>query len=693
MVDSFNREEFIAGYLAEAEEHLQSAGKNLLQLEQSLAKGEAQPRMVRELFRSLHTLKGLSAMVDLEPVVAIAHEMETVVRIADQSASSLSASALKLLLSAVKVMGQRVTSFARREPIAKAPEPLLSSLRALVPILSAQTKAALGRLSGPPELLAKLTLSEQEQVVTGLDRGQRALCIVFVPSPEKSSRGLTMTTVRERIAKLSEIVRVLPSSVAKTKEAPGGLTFVLLVLSSAPDAELASAIEVSSESLLSITREAPLLDAEAEEDERTSIDEIGHTHTIRVDAQRLDEALESLSALVVTRFRLGRCLAQLRERGSDVRELAQVLNDQARELRQLRATITRARMVSLSQLLERVPLLVRGMSGSAGRQVSLKIDAGRAALDKGVADRVFPAILHLIRNAIDHGIEPAAERLKANKPATGVVSLTCLERSDNQLELCISDDGRGIDRQRVAEKAKLPVPRDEAALLALITRPGLSTQEVATDRSGRGMGMEIVKRIVVDTLGGALRLQTVPTRGTTFTLRIPLSISILDSFSFLCAAQTFVVPLSAVEEIVDLSVARVLRSPTPNQRGFAVTMLRQHDTDIPLVSLSSLFALAADPPAARLEQSASLEARASAREQDSHSQSAIIVRQGQQRFGFQVDRMLSQQEIVVRPIHDPMVKVPGVSGTTDLGDGRPTLVLDLLSLTGLISGAALGAQS
>jgi two-component system chemotaxis sensor kinase CheA len=671
MVDSFNREEFLAGYLAEAEEHLQSAGKHLLQLEAALARGEAQPRVVRELFRSLHTLKGLSAMVGLEPVVAISHEMETVVRIADQAASSLSAQAIGILLGAVKAIDQRVASFARHESIAEAPESLLVSLRALVPALSAQAKGSETRLSLPQELIDKLTRSEQEQLSTGIERGQRALRAIFMPSPDKSARGVTITTVRERVAKLAEIVKVLPSSVAKTAEAPGGLVFVLLLLTSAPDAELAAAVEVSPDSLLTIHSQATALIITPELEESASIDDVSQSNSIRVDVKRLDEALEGLSALVVTRFRLARALARLREQGSDVRELSQVLNDQTRELRQLRATVTRARMVSLSQLLERVPLLVRGMSASSGKQVRLAIEAGRAELDKGVADRVFPAILHLIRNAIDHGIEPAAEREKAGKAGPGVVSLLCLERSDNQLELCINDDGRGIDRERVAQKAGVHVPKDEAALLALITRPGLSTQEVATDRSGRGMGMDIVKRIVVETLGGALSLTTAPGRGTTFTLRIPLSISILDSLSFQCGNQVFVVPLAAVEEIVDLSAARILKSPTPNQRGAAVSMLRQRDADIPLVPLSALFAMAKSGPA----------------------QSAVIVRKGEQRFGFEVDRMLSQQEVVIRPLSDPLVKVPGVSGTTDLGDGLPTLVLDLLSLTGLMGASAQGARS
>jgi two-component system chemotaxis sensor kinase CheA len=669
MADTFNREEFISGYLAEAEEHLDSAGKNLLALE--MAQGRPQPRVVRELFRSLHTLKGLSAMVELEAVVAIAHEMETILRVADQSATLPSRDAIRLLLSALGAIQQRVGCFGRREPVAETPASLLDSLRNLAAAASAGTRGPAHKLALPEELLGKLSASEIEQLAGGAARHLRTLQLLFAPSPEKSARGVTVTSVRERLGAIAEIVKVLPSSVRKTPEAPGGLVFVLLLLTAVTDAELAAAAEVGADAIQLIQAEPePALDL-TDLEAPVQGDDASQAATIRVNVKRLDEAMEGLSALVVTRFRLGHALTRLREQGSDVRELAQILHDQAREIRQLRTTITRARMVTLSQLLERVPLLVRGMSASAGKQVQLHIDAGRAELDKGVADRVFPAILHLIRNAIDHGIEPTAERERQGKAPQGSVSLTCLERSDNQLELCIRDDGRGIDRARVAHKAGLPVPEDDAELLALIARPGLSTQEVATDRSGRGMGMDIVRRTVVETLGGALRLSTTPGQGTSFTLRVPLSISILDSLSFVCGAQVFVVPLAAVEEIVDLSVTRVLAAPAPGKPGVALGMLRQRELDIPLVPLAALFAMS-EPEKAH---------------------SAVVVRSGDKRFAFAVDRMLSQQEVVIRPLEDPLIKVPGVTGTTDLGDGKPTLVLDLTSLTSLIGARAEGARA
>jgi two-component system chemotaxis sensor kinase CheA len=664
MSDAFDREEFIAGYLSEAEEHLQAANSCLLRLE--AAREQPQPRVVRELFRSLHTLKGLSAMVGVEPIVAIAHEMETILRFADQAARPLSAGAVDLLLSGLKAIEQRLRAFAKREPVAAAPPQLVAALNELAQTSSPASSAAPVRLSLAPELLAKMTRSEQDQLALGIAAGQRAVRVDFKPAPAKAERGVSITSVREQVGKLADIVKVLPGSVPKTPETPGGLVFSLILLTSADDAQLAAAADTEANALLPITSEGEAAHYEPEEDDAEEA--LSSANTIRVNVQRLDEALESLSALVVGRFRLGRAVSRLREQGNDVRELTQLLDEHTRELRRLRATLTRARMVSVAQLLERVPLLVRGMSKSTGKQVRLHIDAGRAELDKGVAERIFPAILHLVRNAVDHAIELPGERTRLGKPAEGSVSIRCFERSDNQLELSISDDGAGIDRERVARKAATPVPHDDATLLALIMRPGLSTQDVVSNRSGRGMGMDIVRRITVDTLGGELRLRTTHNVGTTFTLRIPLSISILDSLSLTCSAQTFVVPLASVEEIVELSPARIVLPPSPSRASVQVSMLRQRDAEIPMVSLSALFGLAEATPT-----------------------SAIVVRRDDRRFAFAVDKMLTQQEAVIRPLEDPLVRVPGVSGTTDLGNGQPTLVLDLLSLANGLAARLQGA--
>lgn len=653
--DRLDREEFLAGFLVEADEHLRTAGQNLLALEAAARKGDPQARLVRDLFRSLHTLKGLAAMVDVEPVVDLAHEMEAVLRLADRGGRRLPPDAVELLLRALRALEPRVRAVAERKPVPPAPRQLVEALTALQ--AEARPAAApTARIDLEPELLGKLSPSEQEQLATGAASGRRAVRLDFVPSSDRAAQGVTITTVRERIGALGELVKVIPRTRPAEGASPGGLVFTLLVLSSASDAQLAEAAAAAPDAVATVSIEAAAHALPGDEDEGEGAS-FGRADVVRVEVARLDDALERLSDLVVTRFSLQRAAAALRGRGADVRELDALLVEAGRQLRDLRASIMRARMVSVSELLERIPLLVRGLGQRTGKVVRLEVDAGRAELDKAVAERIFPAVVHLVRNAVDHALEPLDERRRGGKPDEGSIHVACFEHSDSQLELTISDDGRGVDAEAVARRAGAPAPQDDAELLELVCRPGVSTVASATTTSGRGMGMNIVKR-TVEELGGELLLRTAPGKGTTFTLRVPLSISILDAFSFECAAQPFVVPVAMVEEIVAVEPQQVLRGPA-GARGAPTRLLERRGAVLPLLALADVLGLSGD---------------------DAGGRKAIVVRRGGEPWAFAVDRMLGQQEIVLRPFEDPLLRVPGIAGSTDLGDGRPALVVDLLAL-------------
>ena len=663
MSDVLDRKEFVAGYLAEVDEHLRSANGHLLEIEASLQKHEPHQRRVRELFRSLHTLKGLSAMVGVEPVVELAHEMETILRVADQSSGQLSLAAVELLLKGVRAIEVRVAAFGAGKPVAPAPPELVEALSSLQPDSRYVVPLGPGRLQLAPELSAKLSPAEQAQLSAGAEQGRHVVRIQYVPSPARTAQGVTITTVRERVGQLAEIVKVLPVALPKGEGAPGGVAFVLLVTSERSPEELSEAAFGSEVERVDVAPEpAELGDLDLDELEGSIADAPLRTSSIRVDVARLDDAMEKLSELVVTRFRLARAVQALREQGADVRELANILGENARQLRDLRGCITRARLVPVRELLERVPLIVRGMSRSTGKLVRLQIDAGNAELDKSVAERIFPAIVHLVRNAIDHALEDPEERRARGKPEQGLVTVSCFGHS-SELELSVADDGRGIDAASVARRAGRPLPQSDAELLELITLPGVSTKDRATSSSGRGMGMEIVQRIAVGALGGSLTLRTSPHAGSVFTLRLPLSISIVDGFSFACGDQPFVVPVSMVDEIIEVDPRRVLTPPAPGGQS-PLRMIERHGRSLPLIPLGQLFAL---PRAA-----------------DS-APKALVVHRSHERLAFGIDRVLGQQEVVVRPIEDPLVKVAGVTGSTDLGDGKPTLVLDLIGLMSMAS--------
>jgi two-component system chemotaxis sensor kinase CheA len=660
MADAVDLKEFLTGYLAEVEEHLGLAGSNLLAVEKALQRGESRPRAVRDLFRSLHTIKGLSAMVGVEPVVALAHEMEAVLRAADRAGGALSAAAVAVLVEGVRAIELRVQALAAGKTLAAPPPRLIDALGALVS--GPDQVAAPADIQGlDPDLAGKLSASESAQLLQGLASGRAAWQVEFAPTPERIAAGLGITAVRARVEAVGEIVRIMPRALPATADAPGGLAFVILVLSDRSAEEVASAADTAPEQLIAVGARqrdpVSLFDDDADAID-AGAPASRSVRTIRVAVDRLDDALDKLSALVVTRFRLVRAIADLAARGVAVGELGHIMAEGGRQLRDLRKAFMRARMVSVAELLERVPLLVRGLRSSTGKEVRLEIDAGRAELDKAVGDRLFPAIVHIIRNAVDHAIETPAERRDAGKPNAGLIRVACFERADNQLELSITDDGRGIDVDKLAKRAGREVPDSDAGLLDLITQRGVSSADRATATSGRGMGMDIVQRIAVD-LGGELAVHTRPGAGTTFLLRVPLTITIVDAFTLTCSSRDFAVPVASVEEIIeveeDASQVPLVRGAVPGTRLF-----QRRGEAVPLVPLHVMLGLAAPgvPP-----------------------RKALVVRRNGQPFAFAVDRMLGRQEVVIRPLEDPLTRVVGVTGSTDLGDGRPTLVLDLVGFS------------
>lgn len=643
--------EFRSGFVAEAQDLLHAAHPQAVALDRALRAGRDDPRAIRELFRTLHTIKGLASMVDVEPIVVISHSLETVLRQADQGLGRLPVEAVDVLVAALRSIEQRVGAIERDEPVPKAPDDLLDAIAGLVLRESTRSKTE-GRLDLDDETRARLTPSERELLATAPADGRRAVAVDFVPSADRSAQGIDINSVRERVGRIAEIVRVLPVARPTTPEVPGGLLFRLLILSDAADAAIAEAAHAEGVRTVSASAprpSAPVLDEPDDEHEP----HVGGL--VRVEVEKLDAMMDTLSSLVVLRFRLEREVERMRRAGGEVRELEAILRDQRKQLRDLRSHIIRVRTVPVTDVLDRLPLLVRGAARAAGKRVRLEVDAGRAEVDKAVADRLLPAVVHLVRNAVDHAVESPEEREAQGKPSEGLVRITCFERSNHWLELEVSDDGRGIDPEAVARRAGEPVPTDDAELLELVTRPGLSTLQDATTTSGRGLGMDIVRRIAVKQLGGELRMRTTRGRGTTFTLSVPLSLAILDVFAFTCAEQTFVVPVSMVSEIIEVDPDGVVAAPGA---GIGRRLVQRRGAAVPLVSLAELFELGGDEI----------------------PQKALVIQHEGRPWGFGVDRLLGQHEVVVRTLDHPLVRVEGVSGAADLGDGRPTLVLDLVSL-------------
>ena len=655
--------EFRSAYLAEADELVAAANERLLALEAAAKTGASDPRGVRELFRSLHTLKGLTAMVGVDPIVAITHRMEATLRAADRGGTALGLPVIEHLFEGMRAVGQRLAAMSRGETVTEPSPALLLALETNAGGERPTPVAAEGPLDLDPALARKLAPFELEQLRRGGKVG-RALRVDFAPSAKRAAEGLTIDTVRQRVGALGEIVKVVPLSVTTNESAPTGLVFALLLISAADDVAIAEAAGVEPGDVKTIAGDAPGEEPAAPASMLAVDDlDVGERRgALRVDATRIDSALEQLSGLLVNRARLSRAVAALTEAGAPTRDLVAILQDHARQLRDLRGAILGLRMVPFAEVLARLPLVMRGLQRSTDKEVRLLLsDANDAELDKAVAERVFPALVHLLRNAVDHGIEPKAERLSKGKPPQGTVRVTCSLRTNRQLEITVSDDGGGIDRESVARTAGLPVT-DDRSLLDAICRPGLSTRAEATSTSGRGMGMDIVHKVVVRDLGGELELTTSATEGTTFVLRIPLTVAVVDAFTVQCGAERFAVPVAIVDEVLEVDPARIVRGPPSGGRPLA--MIVRRGQAVPLVHLSHALGLEVDARAEGL------------------ALRALVVRRGADAVAFRLDRVLAQQEAVVRPLVDPLVQVVGIAGSTDLGDGRATLVLDLVSIAG-----------
>lgn len=651
--------EFVGGFIAESEQLVATATAGLLEIESANARGELRPKTVRDLFRALHTIKGLAGMMGVQGIVDLAHALETVVRVADQGGGQLGPRAVELGLVVVRGIADRVRAVAESRDVQAAPESLLDELARV----DTRSTAA-----GPAPIVAaswdrRLSPGERAQLASALESGRTAYTVTFAPSSTLSARGVSIATVRPALAAIGELIKVAPRSQADADDAPAGLVFELLVVSDVPIAALAEAAATTPDRITKVVAEVvePTALPELRADEE--VGPIGRTF-VRVELSRLDELQEQLSALVVSRFRLERQIAALAAAGHDVRVLRETAELQGRQLRDLRRGILRARMVRLAEVLEPLSLIVRSLTKPGIKEARLELDVQDAELDKAVADRVLPALVHLVRNAIDHAIEPVVDRERAGKPRAGRIAITCRAGGGNELVLTIRDDGRGIDRDAIARRAGKPIA-DDHELLDVLTTPGFSTRETATQTSGRGLGMDIVKRVVVNQLGGALRLDTEVGAGTTFTLEVPLTIAIIDVFSFECAAQPFVVPVAAIEEIFDLSELHRTDTPAPSPDRLQVSLLERRGRAVTVVPLARMLRLTRDA---------------------SPTGKALVVRYNGELLGFAVDRILGRHEVVVRPIEDLLARAPGIAGATDLGDGRPTLLLDLCELGSRIAG-------
>jgi two-component system chemotaxis sensor kinase CheA len=623
-------------FLTESREHVSAVNQALLTLERD-ANAPTAAAAVGAIFRAVHTIKGMGATMGYAIVAELAHELETVLDRVRRGDLAIDADVMDVLFRSADVLEQAV-------------------------------EAAVAGRDG--EVLAADLVATLHALGIGERTAQRGGWTVTAPAaagtlvrvrlaPDTPLRGVRAFIIVQSLAKLGEVTATEPA--LDDLQAEGFESdFALRLQTSTPGTDIEQIIR----------RAGDIADVQVGEDGAASaprrssavvepmptVEVESRTRHVRIDVRRLDTLMNLVGELVIARGRLSQLAAQL----GDV-SLDETVNASSRLITELRDEITASRMVPMAQIFDRFPRVVRDAARSVGKEIDFVVEGKGIELDRSMLDEIGDSIVHLLRNAIDHGIEAPDVRTAQGKPAAGKLVLSA-SRDRSAVVIRVSDDGRGINRRRVLERAKRdglvePTKTDltEDELLRLLARPGFSTAESVTQLSGRGVGIDAVYTRV-RSLGGAMDIRSEPGEGTTMVLRLPLTLAIVRALLARVADDIYAIPLAHVSETVELE-ADAVRTIT----GREVLLLR--DEVLPLLRLRALVGL---PEYVRRDEI--------------ELEHVIIIDTGDRRAGLIIDELTGQEEIVVKQYDGVRDGLPFFGGATLLGDGRPALIVDVSSL-------------
>ena len=654
-----------------ATELLQSLNEEGLKLEQRCGDAE----VVRETRRTVHTLKGDAAACGFEALSNLAHELEDV--LTPDVATSSKGKLAEIVLQAADVFSAMLTAYRASEPI-----PSAAAVREEIRRLVAHPEP---KHIVPYKLSGHFAWTEYEQVAIqrALSRYEHVYNVALAIDPACPMKTAAMQLVKNVLSQLGEVLAVFPDSSVPAEQ----LDVVEFALSSSQPAEmvatkcripsLVSDVLVETVGANSQPSSSGLPAFEETNDESGDVLGIADQSTettigestaaqaqsssvkLRVDAERIDAVLNLVGELIIGKSMLMQSLGEFEKRFNKDplrSKFADAMAFQARVLNDLQKSVMKIRMVPVEQMFRRFPRMVRDLAKSCGKDVSLQISGEETDLDKTILDALSEPLSHLVRNSIDHGIETPEERAAAGKPAQGTLRLDAYHQG-NQIVIECSDDGRGIDRYKLVSKAVENgiLTHNEAEHLSdsealhLVFHPGLSTAEQVTSISGRGVGMDVV-RTVVEKLKGTISIDSKSGTGTTFLLKVPLTLAIIKALMFRVADRMYAIPLATVVEITraaDSDIHRVDQHEVMQLRDEVLTLVRMRKLGNrgPVVSSKKIF--------------------------------VVVVSVADRKFGLIVDRLVGEEELVIKALDDDFVSTDLVSGASILGDGSVVLILNL----------------
>lgn len=650
-------EEYREVYLTEAEEMLHTMEEELLLLEQ-----ESSDEAVARLFRAAHTLKGSSAAMGYAQTNRLTHDMEHVLEKVRMRVWEVSAELATLLLGCVdriRRLHQEIGADNREQsPI----DDLLANLRRF----GVEAKAPRQATRQKEPLLIQLAEEFAGLARLRLTAGEKLLRVAVSLDAECEMRDARIKVVEQRLAEMTALF--LPggsvtSGPEKSREIireDGAWIMAGTLEAEALAAEVGTWVDVTEVSVdeCHLAEEAQTAASLENEDHakraRTT------NATIRVNVERLEGLMNLAGELVIEQTRLAQVAKEL-ERSlpnhAAVQDLSNIGHRLNRRLGDLQENVMKIRMLPIEQLFNRFPRMVRDLSRSLGKEIELVMDGKDTELDRTLIEELGDPLIHLIRNALDHGIEKPEARIAAGKPPVGRLRIGAYHE-DNQILICLEDDGAGIDTARLLQKAVDygVMTKEEASecstgeAVDLIFHPGLSTASAVSDISGRGVGMDIV-RSCIEKINGMIEVETTRGQGTVFRIRLPLTLAIGTGLLVSSCNQTYIIPMSNVAEIV-----RMEPSEIQMVKGLPVLFIR--NKLVPVVWLHEIFGL--DEP-------------------DWHSRHIpmVIIGRGEKRAAIAVEQLIGNQEIVIKPLGSFVGQVEGIAGATILGTGKVALILEI----------------
>ncbi len=630
--------EILEEFLVEASEILESLDQDLVDLENNPEDKE----LLNKVFRGMHTLKGGAGFLNLTPIVEVAHRIEDIFNKLRNDELKLTPEIMDVILQGID---QLKSSLEMLKESSELPD--LSEIEPLLKNLDAILKGGAPSTSEETSSESSKTLSDDFEFVENISDALKELIRRF---PGKNLEGLLEEIVLMPPDKRPmEVIPEIEKLIEEGKDIKDLIK---------PKKEQQVQEEVKAERPKKEGRTFPT-PSQSTSTKMTKKQDKKTSETIRVDVERVENLMNLVGEIVLDRNRILRVTSDVeRECKSEVVEkLVEAVTSLDRTVSDLQVAVMKLRMQPIKKIFSKFPRLVRDLARKLNKKVQLVIEGEDTELDRSILDKLEDPLIHLVRNALDHGIEPPEERTAKGKPEVGTIRLFAYHEGDHII-VGIQDDGKGIDPEKVKKKAleKGLITPEQLAQMSdkeayeLIFMPGFSTAEKVSDISGRGVGMDVVAS-TIHSLRGSIEIESELGKGTTILLKLPLTVAIIRTLMIGVNSQVYAVPLHSVIEVVRYEPSLV--KDVGSYRSF---MLR--DEVLPLFSLDELLELP----------------------EKGEKHFVVIVKVGEKYIAVSIEELLGEEEIVIKSLGELLADIPGIAGATIAGDGRVVLILDLNSL-------------